>query len=333
MKFLIIGLGSMGKRRIRNLFARDIPKEAILGFDVLPERRREAEERYGVRTFDDFETALRTANPAALIISTPPHTHADYFLPAAREKLNFFCEVTTTDRGYDELLPMLDGSFIAAPSCTFRYLPAVKQMKELVTSGAIGKALAFTYHLGQYLPDWHPWEDYRQVYFSKKETGACREMLPYELIWLIDLLGAPVAGITGFTEKVSDLDMSADDVYAAALRFENGVTGTILIDLLARAPKRTLRLIGSDGILDWEWKDARIRIYSAGTKEWRDIAVQTGQTAPGYINTEDMYEEEMQAFLDAVAGRKPYPYAFGENRSMLKALYALERDAEKRRSI
>lgn len=324
MKFLITGLGSMGKRRVRNLLANGVIKEDIFGFDVLSERRREAEEKYGIKTHDDFKRAFSEVRPGALIISTPPQAHAQYFIFAAKQKLNFFCEVTTTDQGYDELLPLLDSSFVAAPSCTFRYLPAVKQIKSLVLSGAIGNVLAFTYHLGQYLPYWHPWEDYRQVYFSKKETGACREMLPYELIWLTDLLGAPVAKISGFTEKVSDLDMTADDVYAAALKLDNNITGTILIDLLARAPKRTLRLIGSEGILDWEWKMQLIRVFDVRKKEWQDISVETGTAEPGYINTEDMYIEELKTFLDALQGRKPYPYTFKENHAVLRTLYALE---------
>lgn len=317
----------MGKRRIRNLLFHGVKPEEIFGFDVLRERRHEAAEKYGIRTYDDFATVFAEVKPDAMIISTPPEAHNFYFLFAARNKINFFCEVTTTDQGYDELLTLLDGSFVAAPSATFRYLPVIKRIKGLVKSGEIGKVLAFTYHLGQYLPDWHPWEDFRQVYFSKKETGACREMLPYELIWLTDLLGSPVKKISGLTEKVSDLDMTADDVYAATLKLENGVIGTIMIDLLSRAPKRTLRLIGTHGMLDWEWKADLIRIFNAAYRAWRDIVMDPGAAEKGYINTEDMYQDELKDFLDAIAGKKEYPYTFAENRRILQTLYALEEKA------
>ena len=42
-------------------------------------------------------------------------------------------------------------------------------------------------NFGHFLPNWHPWEDYRKFYASKKETGAAREVVPFELIWIIAL--------------------------------------------------------------------------------------------------------------------------------------------------
>ena len=44
MKFLIIGLGSMGKRRIRNLFA--LGFNDVIGFDTRSDRRKESELKY-----------------------------------------------------------------------------------------------------------------------------------------------------------------------------------------------------------------------------------------------------------------------------------------------
>ena len=89
--------------------------------------------------------------------------------------------------------------------------------KKLLEEERIGKILAFQYHMGQYLPDWHRWEDYRQVYFSKKATGACREMFCFELIWLNYLIGSEVKEVRGDIAKLSDLDMDADDTVTAAV--------------------------------------------------------------------------------------------------------------------
>lgn len=325
--FLHIGLGSMGKRRIRNLLWHGIPQEHIFGFDQSKERGQEAEEKYGIKTFSNFEEAVQAVNPDVYIISTPPNVHHDYFLHAAKLKKHFFVEVTTVDTGYTELEPLLDNSFVAAPSCTFRYFPAIKHVKEIIDSGRIGKILTFQYHLGQYLPDWHPWEDYRQVYFAQKETGACREMFGFELIWLTNLLQAPVKDVAGFTDKVSELEMSADDVYTAALRFENGVVGTMLIEVLARTPFRTLRLIGTEGVVEWEWLEYRIRVFDTSTKTWETTTIPKGPQEPGYVSTEEMYQEEIGYFLDAIEGKNAYPYTFAEDRGILKTLHRLEQKA------
>jgi hypothetical protein len=119
--YLQVGLGSMGKRRIRNLLANDVKKENIFGFDLSGEKREEAGKEYGIVTFENFKDAVEKIRPDVYLISTPPDRHREYFLHAAREKKHFFVEVTTHDAGYDELTPLLDGSFVAAPSCTYRF--------------------------------------------------------------------------------------------------------------------------------------------------------------------------------------------------------------------
>jgi len=89
--------------------------------------------------------------------------------------------------------------------------------------------------MGQYLPDWHPWEDYREVYFSKKKTGACREMFAFELGWISYALGlTKIKQICGLTKKISELEMSADDVYSAVMQFRSGTVGNIAIDVLSK---------------------------------------------------------------------------------------------------
>jgi predicted dehydrogenase len=326
MKFLIIGLGSMGKRRIRNLLFNEIVPQSIIGFDPDAEKRTEAESKYGIKTYSDFLTADKTEQPDAYIISTPPNQHHLYFLPAAKKKKHFFVEATTIDHGYEELNALLDGSFVAAPSCTFRYFPAVKLIKEAVVSGKIGKILSFTYHLGQYLPDWHPWEDYRQAYFAQKETGGAREMFAFELIWLTDLINSRIKEIKGFVKKLSGLEMPADDTYAANLLFENNVLGNIMVDVVSRSPFRTLRLIGSEGVLEWEWLSYQLRIFSVAEKKWEILTIEKGGNEKGYITTEDMYQEEIKMFLEAVKGKHPYPYSFKEDHLILKALFELEKN-------
>src|SRR3989344_1234760 len=289
LAFLQIGLGSMGKRRIRNLFANG--EKNVIGFDLSPERRKETEEKYGIKTIDDL-TKLLDKDFDAIIISTPPNKHGDYIRFALKHKKHFF---------------------------------TIKTIKKLVSEGRIGKIFAYQYHMGQYLPDWHPWEDYRKVFFSKKETGACRELFPFELCWLNWLINSRVASISGSLGKVSDLDMDAEDVLAANLRYENNVFGNIMIDAISRKPVRNLRIMGSDGTLEWDWQDWIIKVYDAASKKTEVINAPKENPAAGYTTqSEAMHEEEIKAFLDAIYGRTPYPYTFEEDLLNLKTLFKLE---------
>ena len=172
MKFLVVGLGSMGKRRIRNL--KQLSQNNIIGFDPRNDRCAESHEKYGIETFTDISLALKE-KPDAMIISTPPDLHMHYAKIAINNKIHFFTEASVVQEEMDEVIQKLKNSnIIGSPSCTMRYHPIILKVNELIISDKIGKPLAFLYHSGQYLPDWHPWEDYRTFYVSKRKTGACR---------------------------------------------------------------------------------------------------------------------------------------------------------------
>lgn len=346
-KFLVIGLGSMGRRRIRNLLHHGIKPENIFGFNLSKKRCFEAGKEFSIQTTNNFQKAVSTFKPDVFIISTPPDSHSEYFLYALKNNKHFFVEHPTTDKGYGELLKLqtknkkpatsnqqLVTSFVGVPSCSWRFNPSIKKIKELIENGEkIGKILAFQYHMGQYLPDWHPWEDYRQVYFSKKETGACREMFAFELGWLTFALNLnPIKNIFGTTKKLSDLDIDADDFYSAIINFKDGINATMIIDLLSRKPFRTLRVIGSKGVLEWEWLDYTIKIHKSRTDS-KLIQLNKGRNEKHYVTTEDMYEEEIGLFLKAIGGKAAFPFTFKENHHFLKTLFALEKSSKTERRV
>jgi len=330
LKFLIVGLGSMGKRRIRNLLFNG--EHQIIGYDILPQRMQEAKAKYGIEIVRDLKK-LSVEDFDAIIISTPPNKHGDYIRLALKNKKHFFVEHPISDDGYKDILKNNDSNIIKAPSCTFRYHTPMKMMKKILDDGKIGKILAFQYHMGQYLPDWHPWEDYRQVYFSQKATSACREMLPFELIWLNWLMKSEVAEVSGYISKISDLDMRADDIILANLKYKNGIFGNVIIDVVSRKPFRTLRVLGSNGVLEWEKFDWTIKLFDVKSKKTKNIVVPKGHPETGYLNEEEMYNDEIKMFLGAIRGKKTYPHTFAENHYLLKTLYSLEESSRTGKKI
>jgi len=320
LTFLIVGLGSMGKRRIRNLHINK--EEKIIGFDIRIDRRKEADTKYNIQTIDDLKT-LSADDFDVIIISTSPEAHGDYIRFALEHKKHFFVEHPTTDDGYEDIFEHNNLDIIKVPSCTFLFYEPIKMIKKILDKDVIGKILAFQYHMGQYLPDWHPWEDYREVYFSNKETSACREMLPFELIWLNWLMRSQVEDISGTITKVSNLDMDAEDIALATLKYKNGIYGNVIIDVISRKPFRTLRILGSNGVLEWERFEHTIRLYDATKKTSSLLPVPKGNPETGYINEEEMYNDEIKAFLDAIYGKAPYPHTFEENLLNLQALFHL----------
>lgn len=327
---LVIGLGSMGKRRIRNLQRLKLP--AIVGFDPREDRRTEASSQYGVTTVATIEEGF-AAKPDAVVISTPPDLHVRYARQAVAHGLPFFMEASVVDDDMERLREEAErAGVVAAPSCTLRFQPSIKKMKELIDGGRIGDALAYTYHSGQYLPDWHPWEDYRKFYAGQRRTGACREIVPFELVWLTWLLG-PVDRITAMKAKVSALDVDIDDAYQVLVRHGGRTLGHLLVEVLAREAIRRCTIVGSEGTIIWDWSRKRVLLYGAKTKETSEFVEEQGTVQPGYVHAEEPYVEEMRTYLDACAGRAPWPYTLKDDIGILGLLRSAEQSSDDGRSI
>ena len=102
----------------------------------------------------------------------------------------------------------------------------------------------------------------------------------------------------------------------------------MVIELLSRTPKRTLRLIGSLGTLEWEWQENYIRLFEAKNKSWQEINLAVGQKEQNYVVTEDMYIEEIEHFVAAITGNRLFPYTFADDHKLLRTLFAIERNGQ-----
>jgi len=327
MKFLIIGLGSMGKRRIRNLQA--LNQKEIIGFDISEEKRREAEEKYGIPTFDSMESALK-GNPSAIIISTPPNLHYEYAILAIEKEIPFFMELNIISDGLKEVVELGKGkNLLMAASCNMKYVESIKKLKELLSE--IGKITAFTYHVGQYLPDWHPNEDYRKFFGANEETNACKEIIPGELKWMEHLFGK-VSSVSASKGKFSDLEIAAPDTYQIILKFDK-LIGHYLAEVVSRFPYRNLKIIGTEGTLIWDHSQSKVSIFTKKDNSWRDYLESKGDIEGGYIHKEQPYIAEMSDFIKALKKEGEYPFNLEKDIKILEILDAIEESTKTKKEI
>ncbi|WP_034629043.1 Gfo/Idh/MocA family protein [Desulfotruncus alcoholivorax] len=323
MNILVIGLGSMGKRRIRNLQYINAAY-SIYGYDIKAERRREAKALFSVHACDDWSQVLPRMD--AVIISTPPDQHIKYAMPCARNNIPFFIEASVISKGMNDLIKLVkNNNTLAAPSCTMLFHPAVEKIYEIVVSGQLGNLCSFTYHSGQYLPDWHPWEDIGDFYVSKRETSGCREIVPFELTWLTHIFGS-IADIKGYKGHLSHINADIDDVYQCLVRFNSGLLGHLLVDVVTRDAVRSFRLVGDMVTLEWNWNEDCLKLYLASEKKWKIIPYYALEAAKGYNLkiTEEMYIKELRAFLDALENKSPFPNTLDRDYQVLKWLEQME---------
>ncbi|TRZ96024.1 gfo/Idh/MocA family oxidoreductase [bacterium] len=317
MRVLQIGLGSMGKRRIRNLMALGI--RDVIGFDLRKDRRLEAFEKYGVKTSGVLTGSL-LKDRDVYIISTPPDQHNKYMKLALKYRKPAFVEASVIRDGLLGIDREASQKKVRiVPSATMRFHPAVKIIKKIVNSNRYGKVCNFSYHMGQYLPDWHPWEDIKKFYVSKRKTSAAREMVPFELTWIVDIIGMPNE-VSAFKGKTLNLGVDIDDTYVFAIKFQSGL-GIFMVDVVARFATRSFILNLEKAQIRWNWEEKQVKIYQTSTKKWKAFSYGSEHVA-GYNKNiaENMYVEELRAFFKELKGGKSYPNTLRDDAAILGIL-------------
>lgn len=322
MKALVIGLGSMGRRRVRCLQQHGV--DAIAGFDTRADRRERAAQEYGIDVRNQLAAAdLRGFD--VVVISTPPdqhHTAIEWSIAAGKP---CFVEASVIRAP----LPALDErarakGVLVAPSCTLRFHSAIRDITQVVQSRRYGKPCNFSYHCGQYLPDWHPWEKVTDYYVSKPLTGGAREIVPFELTWMVDAFGWPQQ-VQGMKLRTTDVGAPIDDTYAALLRFD-GFVGSLVVDVVARQAVRKLTLNFERASLSWDWDSGTVRIYEADAGRTVELHQPRSSAHAGYHQNigEAMYVAEIGSFLAAAQGKGSFPHSLQDDIRVLSLLEAME---------
>ena len=323
MKFLVIGLGSMGKRRVTILKA--LNKE-VIGFDISEEKRKEVKEKFGIKTYPTIDEAIQE-NPEAIIISTPPHLHYEYAHLAIDNNLPFFMEINLISEGLREVIQKgQEKGILMAQSCNMRNVESIKKIKELIDDNKIGNVTSFTYHVGQYLPDWHPNEDYRKFFGARKETNACKEIIPGEINWLQWIFG-DITSVMSKKGKFSDLEIDAPDTYQIIMNFKEKLLGHYLVEVVSRFPYRIIKIIGTKGTITWDYGEKIVKVYNPEEKKWEEFS-EDKKEGENYEHKLRPYQQEIEDFISAIEKEKEYPHLLSEDLKILVILDAIEQSTE-----
>lgn len=299
--FLVVGCGSIGRRHLGNLKALGVTR--LLAFDPSLERREAARVDFGAAPMATLEEGLETLQAAggAVLLCSPTALHLEQARQAVRVGAHLFIEkpISHVREGVPELLRDADARGVRIlVGCNFRFDRGLRRMKEALEAGAVGRPLMASATFGQYLPDWHPWEDYRKGYSARRELGggilldAVHEM--DAIRWLL----GEVEAVSCFAGQVGDLEVDVEDHADLLLRFSSGITGQVHVDYLRRSYHRGVEVHGTEGSLAWTFQERELRRYDPASKEW---SVEEWKADPDYsVNT--MYLDEMRHFLGVVEG-------------------------------
>ena len=294
MRFLIAGLGSIGRRHMRNLIVLGEDDIVLLrtGTSTLP-----AEDLAGYPVETDLAKALKRHKPDAVIVANPTAFHLNVAIPAAEAGCAILLEkpISNSLDGLDRLQSAVakTGSRVLV-AFQFRFHPSLLSARKLISDGAIGRIISAHVHFGEYLPAWHPWEDYRKGYAARADLGGGVLLTQCHSLDYLPWLVGPIEAVWGMVAKLSDLEVDVDDTAEIGALFVGGALGSLHLDYNQQPPSHRFHVIGSAGTIQCDFADGTLRLYRAQDKHWETYPPPEGW------ERNVMFREEMRHFIDVV---------------------------------
>jgi predicted dehydrogenase len=295
MRILIVGFGSIGRRHFQNLLHLGESDLVFLRSNrsTLPD---DEIADYPVET--DLEAAL-AHRPEGVIIANPTSLHLDVAIPAAEAGCHLLIEkpISNSMERLGEFGSAVEksGSKVLV-GFQFRYHPQLRKIAKMLAGSEIGRPVSVRAHWGEYLPGWHPWEDYRKGYSAREELGGGVVLtLCHPLDYLSWLIGE-VDEVWAFTSQIRELGIKVESNAEIGLRFKNGVLGTVHLDYIQRPNKHLLEIIGTQGTVCWDYTDGRLELIQAGANDHQSFSLPEG------YERNDMFLDQTRHFLAVVRG-------------------------------
>jgi predicted dehydrogenase len=315
MKVLFVGLGGIGQRHLRNLRSivgdkleviayRERKLNQVITDKLVVEQGIDIHEHFGIRVFDSLSAAL-AQKPNAVFICNPTSMHIPVAIEATKHGCHLFIEkaLSHTMVGVTELIKLVeDKGLTCMVGYQMRFHPCLQTLREVVISGAIGRVLAVNAEVGEYMPAWHKYEDYRQLYAARKDLGGgviVSQIHEFDYIYWLFGLPKRVFATGG---HLSSLEIDVEDVASISLEcFQDGRTLPVHIhqDYLQRPPTRNCKVIGDKGKVQMDFLALTVTHFG----ENGEIANHWDFTG---FERNQLFIDEMRHFLDCIgAGTQP----------------------------
>ena len=313
MKILIVGLGSIGQRHVRNLRALLGEQAEVLAWRVRRlshvvtpnmqvDQDRDVEKVYGIRAFDTLEAAL-AKKPQAAFICNPSSMHVPPALACLRAGCDLFLEKPVSHNldGLAELLhEAAERNRVVMVGYQLRFHPCFLALQNAVREGNLGTLLTARAHVGEYLPGWHPYEDYRQTYASRADLGGGVIVTQiHEFDYLYALFGIP-RRLFALGGHWSDLEIDVEDTASTLMEFQfarRPLPVHLQQDYVQRPPSRGCEIIGDRGKIHMDLAGLSVTRYDregkvAETARWENF------------DRNQLFLDQLRHFLECLETRR-----------------------------
>lgn len=294
-KILIVGYGSIGKRHTENLLS---------NFDVdiiiYTKRNDLSFKTNKIKIFNSLDKCLKE-NPDIGFITNETKFHISIALKLAKQGLDLFIEkpLSNSLKQIDLLQKVVNKKkLITQIGCNWRFHPCISEIKQIIDDKLLGKIITIRVENNSFLPDWHPWEDYRLGYPANKKLGGGVVLSQiHELDYMYWFFG-PVSQVFSITGHFSDLEISTDDTSVNILKFKKNILGELHLDFFQRPDFKSCKIRGTKGTLYWDTDINKIKIFDPEKSKWKIYF------SPKKYSKNSMYVDELKHFMKCVDMRK-----------------------------
>jgi predicted dehydrogenase len=260
---------------------------------------RDYAQRHGVpRWYDDAAALIDDPEVNAVYVATPPSTHKAYTVMAAAAGKPVYVEkpMARTYRECEEMIRACREAGVPLYVAYYRrMLPRFRQVREWVTSGAIGPVRTVTVELYRRPPAGGYGELPWRLVPAIAGGGLFLDLASHTLDYLDDALG-PVEAVGGFADNQAGL-YEAEDIVSGAFRFASGAQGIGTWCFAAYEDRDAVEIVGSAGIVRFSTfeEEPVVLQNEEGTRELR------------IANPPHVQGPLIQTVVDALLGRGTCP--------------------------
>lgn len=305
VKILICGLGAIGERHLGNLLTLGYTDISLMRTTNNPFRTIKGE----FPTFNDLDIAL-AEKPDIVFVCNPTSLHVETITNALDTGCNVFTEkpVATTIEECNVIQKAIQRSGKSLMvGYNMRFHPTLIAVKDWIDSGCIGIPIYARTQWGEYLPGWHPWEDYREGYAARSDLGGGPALtLSHEIDLLLWVFGKHTT-VKAQSNTSSSLELQTEHGIDILLGFESGVTGNVHLDYFHRPPARSSEFIGEGGRIEFEYYSGIAKLYGTESSEPLEIL-----KTPCEWDRNDMFIAELKSLFDSVDSGTPLSPSFDD---------------------
>jgi spore coat polysaccharide biosynthesis protein SpsF len=314
---LIIGAGSIGQRHILNL-----KKIGINHITALRSKKghfQNLPKTLGVNEVFNWEEVLNM-KPDIAIISNPTSFHLDSALKISKIVKGIFIEkpLSNSLAGCNQLIDILNANkIISFVGHNLMFHPIIRKIIDFYNENDVGETINFQCQVGQWLPDWHPYEDFTKAYYARKDLGGGVALtLIHEIHLALELAGLPTS-IFGEISENNELNLDVDVCSDLMIKHKSGAVSQIHLDFLQKSAHRS-------GLLTFE------KAWLAYDFNKMELTAQRINEEPYELfknsdyDSNNMYLDQLREFVCMVEeGRVKHKYDAQSSLESLKVVEAL----------